>query len=914
MNTPAASFPFPTKPAFDPVARQCASETLSFTEAEALEEVMWQQGEDAALQEDIRFRPTSWGRWILSDRYLANEAIYRAFHRDERVERAVSEALKEIEEEVGRTCVFCPGDPRFEVNDGVIRFSASELSNQPRIEDASELEKYKTHLPIHTLKAVAASEPAGEWGEMSQEDVIDTLGWIRVDLPGRGLNDKMFVARIKGHSMDDGRRGFMDGVYALFELWPTGKREEFPAVLVRGSFSDPETGNYALKRYDPEERDENRERREIRLVSLNPDKEKYPDIVLSAEDEPDVAVVAKLIDSLDPSQFTRRPKPRRRKGVRDLTSDEGRQRIRRDLDKAAERFFGAEAKQPGEVDDRSDWGAHLVCLDVEAGDLHIETDPLGAFPSFVKTLQLAAGDFEQPVIASNLRHRAWRTSVPVCTGVYQWKAPGHEEILGEDLEKLTVEGLSESAVTGFKLDASGIGRRLTGTTLSPGQHYRLVLPPDVSMEFDSDEIVSLGEGWRLWELPLPIQVSGKLRDALKELGFGFAKGSPQLQWAGALPACYCSNGAGELYPVYREEETPLLRITGLETEEEGELSVFLAGEDAFETIPLPPGEEWWVRMDDLPPGGYVVEAVHRRTQYGRNRLLFRVEDGAPNCPSCTVMLSELDEDEAPQSYEADESGRIELEVDLRNWFDEGSERSLRLTGPACRRVAAYWDDGKRRRIADFYLDEKGEACLDDALPAVTDLANRNAVGTLDLDLGELAQVRIRHGKDVGVDEVLETLRDWFASRGEDAEQLRGQYPLLRTLWLDRVLGQLYHGVREIDPAHLDDLPAESGGTVLLAEESHHSAERILRKPRRVIVVGRSEEDVRDGAGSGLHELAVSACKKTALKEAVITDGFVWARFTPGRKVQHDPIDLRQALGEGEELLFERFLLEHAITV
>ena len=65
-----------TKPAFDPVVKRCASETLGFTEEDALRDCMWELGEDGHLREDIRFRLTRWGRWILADRYLALSLIH----------------------------------------------------------------------------------------------------------------------------------------------------------------------------------------------------------------------------------------------------------------------------------------------------------------------------------------------------------------------------------------------------------------------------------------------------------------------------------------------------------------------------------------------------------------------------------------------------------------------------------------------------------------------------------------------------------------------------------------------------------------------------------------------------------------------------------------------------------------------
>ena len=119
---------------------------------------------------------------------------------------------------MGRKCVLCPGDPRLVVEGPSVRLSARELSNEPLVEpEVTALEGYVTHLPIHTLRAAAASLPAGEWGPNAREHEIETIGWLRVSIPGRQLNPRMFVARIEGNSMDDGRSGLVDRGYAVFD-------------------------------------------------------------------------------------------------------------------------------------------------------------------------------------------------------------------------------------------------------------------------------------------------------------------------------------------------------------------------------------------------------------------------------------------------------------------------------------------------------------------------------------------------------------------------------------------------------------------------------------------------------------------------------------------------------------------------
>src|SRR5690606_22879074 len=63
---------------------------------------------------------------------------------------------------------------------------------------------------------------------------------------------------------------------------------------------DPETGFFAVKKYVADARDVEGEHRWIKLVSLHPDKETYPDILLKPEDEDSVRIIARFVASLGP--------------------------------------------------------------------------------------------------------------------------------------------------------------------------------------------------------------------------------------------------------------------------------------------------------------------------------------------------------------------------------------------------------------------------------------------------------------------------------------------------------------------------------------------------------------------------------------------------------------------------------------
>ena len=491
------------RPSFDPLLERLSRSLTSLSEPELLQESHWDRGQDARLREDIRFRRTPWGRWMRAVDFLGNDALHRELRSSvsSTMNNSVSggagldAALAAIGRHFGRRCVLCPADPRLVVTDSEVRLAASELSTQPVIEeDVGELEKYTTHLPLHSLRAVAASEPAGEWGRGTQEQMIETLGWIRI-VGQQRLNPRMFVARIEGHSMDDGRSGLVDGGYAMFELWPSGTRQRLN-VLVRGSFHDPETGNYVLKKYVADPRDAEGRHGRITLVSLNPDKERYPDIELQAEDDEALAVVAKVVQALAPDDYARRPKPPHRPGRRELNTEEALQKIHAQLAERAGRFFEAVpgtsisgTSISGTLDaadgkpDTAVWTSRIVCLDAGAGGPHLEIGPLPGLWSFAKVLVLR-GIADEPLrtLASNARLRPVRVPVRPADGAWHWGVDGFEDDPDIDLSALAVDGLPHDRVTVFAIGADGVGRRLAGDVLTPGRGYRLLVPPQVWAE------------------------------------------------------------------------------------------------------------------------------------------------------------------------------------------------------------------------------------------------------------------------------------------------------------------------------------------------------------------------------------------------------------------------------------------------
>lgn len=141
---------------------------------------------------------------------------------------------------------------------------ASPVSSIVLPEVAPEL-RFSEYLPLYSLKAAC--------GKFGDGETVEPLGWVKADI-GRKLDDKMFVVRASGRSMEPKIR---DGNLCVMRaLVPNagGSRQGKIVLAQHRDFVDPETGGaYAIKRYTSERTTEgdlwHHER--ITLSPLNPD-------------------------------------------------------------------------------------------------------------------------------------------------------------------------------------------------------------------------------------------------------------------------------------------------------------------------------------------------------------------------------------------------------------------------------------------------------------------------------------------------------------------------------------------------------------------------------------------------------------------------------------------------------------------
>ena len=168
--------------------------------------------------------------------------------------------------------------------------------------------------------------------------------------------------------------------------------------------------------------------------------------------------------------------------------------------------------------------------------------------------------------------------------------PGFEEDVGEELAGLTIPGLSEHIPALFKVDAAGIGQPIVGKALSPGQEYRMVVPPDHRIHEVMVGICNdLDFGWQLWDFVMPVEPDREVQNLLAELQLDVGKTAPRLCWIGFPPASYRQTPRGETYPCFHVKRPPILSIKGLSIPKSGKASVFVFSGDQFTSASLPEG-------------------------------------------------------------------------------------------------------------------------------------------------------------------------------------------------------------------------------------------------------------------------------------------------------------------------------------
>ena len=160
----------------------------------------------------------------------------------------------------------------------VVRFVLNRVVPQPQ-------ERYVNCVPLIPLKVAA--------GQFSDPQRVDENELEWVDLTGRRLRKGMFVAQVVGKSMEP---EIKDGSYCLFAGPVEGTRQGKTVLVQLRDQVDPESGErYTVKNYASEKAaSDDGAWRHIK-VTLKPTNPAFQPIVLTADDEGTVQVVAELV-------------------------------------------------------------------------------------------------------------------------------------------------------------------------------------------------------------------------------------------------------------------------------------------------------------------------------------------------------------------------------------------------------------------------------------------------------------------------------------------------------------------------------------------------------------------------------------------------------------------------------------------
>jgi len=341
-----------------------------------------------------------------------------------------------------------------------------------------------------------------------------------------------------------------------------------------------------------------------------------------------------------------------------------------------------------------------------------------------------------------------------------------------------------------------------------------------------------------------------------------------------------------------------LRITADVAAAEDELTVFLLAGDELRPFSLPAGVEWLLELGPLPPGCYVVDVLHRSASISPQRLTFAVDERSP---APTSALVEIRLGSSLQTFDAE--GRLTLNGDLSALEPE----ELEVLGPPLWPVEVLWDGGRRRRLEPLYLGADGSLDSSELLAQTAERRRRSTLGDLHLDFGELGRAVLRHTRLPDPDDLRQRLAQMVDERASTLAGLGGQFPLIRSLWLDPLLALLGYEVREATEAGLADAPGLA--TALLLHATLREAGRIVQRLRWPVVLVAQETQLTD---MGVRAFADSLCERHGLPEALLTDGLLWTRHRGGSRLRAHIWDVRALLARGAEADFESFWCEFGV--
>jgi SOS-response transcriptional repressor LexA len=154
------------------------------------------------------------------------------------------------------------------------------------VEAPAAKDKFTRLVPVYSLEAAA-----GLWGPESSPEEI---GWAKA--PGTAIKPGMFIARVRGHSMEP---KIQDGSWNLFRERPLGSRDGKIVLVQFKSRGDLENGGrFTVKKYQSVKQvtEDDWSHEHIELLPLNHD---YDPIIVTPHEAPEMVVVGEWISTID---------------------------------------------------------------------------------------------------------------------------------------------------------------------------------------------------------------------------------------------------------------------------------------------------------------------------------------------------------------------------------------------------------------------------------------------------------------------------------------------------------------------------------------------------------------------------------------------------------------------------------------
>lgn len=567
-----------------------------------------------------------------------------------------------------------------------------------------------------------------------------------------------------------------------------------------------------------------------------------------------------------------RPHGAGRPGRRNITGQGGLDEQAKRLGRRVASFFDGTApdadNDEATVDCSVAWQTKLVCLEVAAGGPQLKISLLDGLPSFVKKLRVVGTGWDAFVLATNAKLRPTCVSVRPGTGPWRWEAVGFEDEQDLGLDQLAFGALDVTTPRVFRVDSDGVGQLVTNTTLSIGQSYRLLLPPNVGGEVGT----ALADGWRVWTLDLSAQLSPSTGDALNALGIAVGEASPRLEWALAPAAAWRTNARGDSYPVFDVGTELLVNVNGVDLQDGDEAMLFLHGPAGTQRLAL--STSGLVSLGKPAAGRWACALMHSRTNVQTATLVFEVAS------SVTEYVSAAWATGASQGL-----------ASLEAMAPPGWPVSVRWGG-----IAAY-----EETIATVYGNDDRTVSFEDVRPLLEARAARASVADLVVNFRELGRRLIPLNGRASLEEVRAQVLALWQQRSERVQSLKGMWLQLMPMWFEPTTTRLGYGVDSVAMPGGTEGQHDLAAWLLTVDERTNGS--ITRSPSRVLVLTTDVHSVlRDQ-----REWIDNACTAAKVRDAIVTDGTCWATHRKGdrrRRRREWSFDHAINLGSVDDMLNE----------